>query len=85
MLPEFSKDELKAEIEMLQLKANRLKKITMEDFNDVHIFLVRQGIREQTPLIQSHFPFSLKQEFRILLEDSIAEYERLSNSLKTLL
>ena len=53
MLPEFSKEELKAEIEMLQLKANRLKKICLEDFNDVHIFLVRQGIREQTPLMQN--------------------------------
>lgn len=85
MLPEFSKEELKAEIEMLQLKANRLKKICMEDFNDIHIFLVREGIREQTPLMQNHFPFNLKQEFRVLLEDSIAEYERLSNSLKTLM
>ena len=85
MLPEFSKEELKAEIQMLQLKANRLKTITAKDFNDVHIYFTIDGIKTSQPLMQTHFPFNLKQEIRVLLEDSIIEYERLSNSLKTLL
>jgi hypothetical protein len=81
----LEKKEVLAEIDLLQLKINRIKGVIARGYDTVHIYPVFEGIRFSEPIMQSHLPFNLKQEFNIMLEDSILEYQRMCESLKTLI